>query len=230
MPDADTVIAELEHIASPAARAGIQRFFKGGDPKTTTLGVPFGHVFQVAKRNADLDLDQIERLLDDNRYEIRMAAVAIMDAKARRKRLPDGERKALFDLYLRRHDRINNWDLVDRAAPHVIGEYLIDKDRAVLDKLARSTDPHERRTAIVSTHALLKRGEVTDTFRIAAILADDSDPYIQKAVASWTREAGKRNESALIDFLNRNRNRLPRTTVTEASKNLPKDIRRRLPT
>ena len=105
-----------------------------------------------------------------------------------RKRLAEADRRALYELYLRRHDRINNWDLVDRAAPHVVGEFLVDGDRAVLDRLARSKDPHERRTALVSTYAFIKRGEVADTFRIAETLADDADVYVQKAIASWTRE------------------------------------------
>lgn len=94
-----------------------------------------------------------------------MAAVFVMDFKARQKSLSDAERAALFALYLRRHDRINN--CVDRAAPYVVGEYLRNKDRSILDQLARSNNPDERRTAIVSTYAFIRHGEVADTFRIA---------------------------------------------------------------
>lgn len=224
----EQLIAALREIADPAEIAGVRRFFKGDDPTTQILGVPIGKVFPVAKQFKGLGLTEVEKLLDDVHYEVRMAAVSVLDFKARRKKLDYDGRKALFDLYLRRHDRINNWDLVDRAAPHVIGEYLVDKDRSILDRLACSKDPHERRTALVSTYAFIKRNDVGDTFRIAEALAGDKDVYVQKAIASWTREAGKRDEKALIDFLTRNKTRLAKSTNTAASKHLPNDVRQLL--
>lgn len=225
-----TLIAALQEMARSEDVDGVRRFFKGGDPGTTVMGVSIGRVFPVAKRFTALGLDDVERLLDDRCYEVRMAAVAILDFKARQKRLAEADRRALYELYLRKHDRINNWDLVDRAAPHVVGEFLVDGDRTVLDRLARSKDPHERRTALVSTYAFIKRGDVADTFRIAETLVEDADPYVQKAIASWTREAGKRDEGALVRFLTRNRERLPKPTITAASKRLPAEVRQRLRT
>ncbi len=222
------LIADLEAIADPAKIEDVRSSFQDGDAETQFLGVPIGKIFPVAKRYTDLDLASVEALLADPHYEIRMAAVAVMDFKARRKSLPEADRAAIYDLYLRRHDRINSWGFVDRAAPHVIGEFLVDRDRSVLDRLARSADPHERRTAIVATHAFIKRNEVADTFRIAQILADDPHPYVQKAIASWTREAGKRDEDALVSFLQRNKDRLPRPTMTAASKRLDDATRARL--
>jgi len=225
MSSSRDLISALQEIAEPSKRDDVARFFKGGDPATNVMGVSIGKIFPIAKQFTALDVDALEALLDDGRYEVRMAAVAIMDFKARAKTLPEADRRALFDLYLRRHERINNWDLVDRAAPHVIGEFLIDKDRSVLDRLAASDDPHERRTALVATHAFIKRGEVADTFRIAETLADDDDTYVQKAIGSWTREAGKRDPDALIRFLKSNCQTLPRSTVTAASKGLPDAVR-----
>ncbi len=220
-----SLITALDAIASADAVPGVARFYRGGDPETYAMGVPIGKVFPISKAHIDLSLSDIETLLDDPRYEVRMAAVAVMDFKARRKKLPDEDRRALFDLYLRRHDRIDNWDLVDRAAPFVVGEYLVNGDRTVLDRLAASANPNERRTALVATYAFLKRSQVKDTFRIADILAPDSDAYVQKAIASWVREAGKRDQDALVAFLDRHRDVLPRPTRSAASKLLPPDIR-----
>ncbi len=228
MTDAADLIAALEAAADPEKIAYVARFYQGGDPATQIMGVPMPKVFPLAKQFAALSLAQIETLLEDTRYEVRMAAVSIMDFQARQKKRAPPERKALFDLYLRRHDRINNWDLVDRAAPHVIGEYLVDTDRTVLDRLAQSDNPHERRTALVSTYAFIKRGDVSDTFRIADMLADDPDIYVQKAIGSWVREAGKRDETALISYLTQNKDRLRRTTITAAAKHLPEDVRAEL--
>ncbi len=220
---AQDVIAALQKIADPDEIDRVARFYKGG-PASEVMGVPMPKVFPVAKRFTDLPLAEVDALLDDPHYETRMAAVSILDFKARKK-ISAAERKALFDLYLRRHDRLTNWDFIDRAAPFVIGEYLLDKDRGVLDRLARSDNPYERRTAIVATYAFLKRGETADTFRVAETLAGDPDVYVQKAVASWVREAGKKDEPALVDFLTRHKRTLPRTTMTAASKGLPEAVR-----
>ena len=116
-----------------------------------------GANFQLAKRFTAMPLDEIELLLESPYYEVRMGGVSIMDYQARRKKMPEEQRKALFDLYIRRHDRLNNWDFPDRAAPHVIGRYLIDKPRDILYDLAQSDNVWERRTTIVSSAYLVKK-------------------------------------------------------------------------
>ncbi|WP_299408605.1 DNA alkylation repair protein [uncultured Roseobacter sp.] len=223
--NAADLIAALEDAADPKKIDCVARFFQGDDPNTQIMGVPMPKVFPIAKAFVALPLSEIDALLDDPRYEVRMAAVSVMDFQARKKRLPDEDRKALFDLYLRRHDRLNNWDFVDRAAPHVIGEYLRDKDRSILDHLAHSVNPHERRTALVSTFAFIRRGDVSDTFRIAGSLVDDEDTYVQKAIGSWTREAGKKDPDALVAFLMRHKDRLPKSTIATSTMHLSSDQR-----
>jgi len=222
---ASDVIAALEEVADASKIDYVTKFFRGDGPDTQIMGVPMPKVFPIAKAFTELPLSEIDALLDDPRYEVRMAAVSVMDFQARKKRLPDDHRKALFDLYLRRHDRLNNWDFVDRAAPYVIGEYLLDKDRSLLDRMARSPNPHERRTAIVSTFAFIRRGDVSDTFRVAGILVGDNDTYVQKALGSWTRDAGKKDQDALMAFLDKHKDRLPKTTMTIAAKHLSEEQR-----
>lgn len=226
----DLVLA-LKALANPADKPEVARFFHAdattGKPSTRVLGVRFGRIFATAKQFADMPLAEIDRLLDSPYYEVRMAAVSIMDFQARAKRIGPDARKALFDLYLRRHDRIDNWDLVDRAAPHVVGGYLADRPRDVLDRLARSSNPWERRTAIVSTYFFIRRGEVDDTFRIAALLAADRHELVQKAVGSWLREAGKKDHKRLLTFLDRHAPSLPRVTLRYAVEKLPARLRAR---
>jgi 3-methyladenine DNA glycosylase AlkD len=148
-----------------------------------------------------------------------------MDFQARAKTTTPAHRKALYDLYLRRHDRIDNWDLVDRAAPHVVGGYLADRPRGVLDKLARSKNPWERRTAIVSTYYFIRAGDVADTFRIGGILAKDPHELVQKAAGSWLREAGKKDQAALLGFLDRHAKTMPRTMLRYATEKLNTQLR-----
>ena len=110
---------------------------------------------------------EIELLLESDDHPVRVGAVSIMDWQARDRKTPAERRRELFDLYIRRHDRIDTWDLVDRSAIHVVGEYLVDKPRDILDELARSAKPMERRTAILSTYAFIRRNQLDDTYRIA---------------------------------------------------------------
>lgn len=159
--DAEQFIAELKAHRSPAELKKIQRYFKSGKGQygegDEFIGVRMGQVFALAKQFIDMPPVQIEKLLASRIHEARVGAVSIMDWQARNKKTTAARRKELFDLYMRRHDRINNWDLVDRSAPYVVGGYLFDKPRAILYKLARSKNMWERRTAIVSTYYLFGR-------------------------------------------------------------------------
>ena len=218
-------ISELSSIRSDAEAEKAKRFFADADPYNKFLGVRMGSLFAAAKKFMHMPLVEVEKLLESPYYESRMGAVSIMDFQARDKKTPAAKRKALFDLYISRHDCINNWDLVDRSAPHVIGGYLVDKPRKVLYKLAKSRNPWERRTAIVSTWYFIRQNELDDTFNIAEILVHDKHDLIQKAVGSWVREAGKRNKKKLFDFLDKYAITMPRPMLRYAIEKLDKKSR-----
>ena len=184
-----------------------------------------GHVFDLAKRFVDLPPAEIEKLLESPLHEVRAGACSIMAKQAARKPTPEARRRELFELYLRRHDRINNWDLVDLAARNVVGGYLADKPRDILYELTRSENVWERRTAIYATSYFLRKGELDDTFGIAEILLGDSHDLIQKAVGGWLREAGKRDRSRLLRFLDAHAASMPRTTLRYAIEHLDEGLR-----
>jgi len=193
---------------------------KKANGETEHLGVSMGQVFALAKEFMDMPPDEIEKLLESPAHEVRAGAVSIMDWQARSKKTSEARRKELFDLYIRRHDRINNWDLVDRSAPYVVGGYLFDKPRSILYKLARSKNMWERRTAIVSTYYFIRKGDLDDTFKIAEILVHDDEDLVQKAVGGWVREAGKKDPQKLLGFLDRYAATMPRTTLRYAIEHL----------
>lgn len=223
--NAEAFVKALRELSDPERIAEVSRFFADGAENSAIMGVSIGKVFPVAKSFAAMPLPEIERLLDDPHYEVRMGAVAIMDFQTRSRKADMATRKALFDLYLRRHDRINNWDLVDRAAPHVVGGWLADKPRDVLYELAVSEDPWRRRTAIVSTWYFIRAGGTDDTFRICAMLVDEPQEYVRKAIGSWLRTAGDVNPDELIAFLNKHAARLPRVSLRMATEKLPKAVK-----
>jgi 3-methyladenine DNA glycosylase AlkD len=195
----------------------IQRYFKSGEGEygegDEFIGVRMGQVFALAKEFIDMQPEEIEKLLESPIHEARAGAVSIMDWQARSKKTPEACRKELFNLYLRRHDRINNWDLVDRSAPYVIGGYLFDKPRPILYKLARSKNIWERRTAIVSTLYFIRKGDVADAFKIAEILLRDDEDLIHKATGWALRFAGDKDRQKVLSFLDKHAQKMPRTAL-----------------
>jgi 3-methyladenine DNA glycosylase AlkD len=182
-------------------------------------------VFDLAKSMIEMPLDDVRLLLASDERRHRVGAVSVMDFQARRTRVTDEERAALFDLYLREHDRINTWDLVDRAAPHVVGGYLHDHDRAPLYELARSSDRWRRRTSVVATWFFIRRGDVDDIFALADLLAHDPEEVVQAAVGGFVREAGKRDPDRLRAYLDRHVPGLPPTVLRHAITRLPETER-----
>jgi len=148
---------------------------------------------RLAKEFMDMPLTEVEKMLESPFHEMRVGAVSIMDFQARSKKIAESRRKKLFDLYIRRHDRINTWDLVDRSAIHVVGGYLFGKPHKVLYKLAKSKKIPERRTAIVSTLYFIGKGDVEDAFKLAKIMLYDKEDLIHKANGWALRFAGDKD-------------------------------------
>ena len=221
--------AGLEAAADPQVAAQLARYFKTGAGQygegDVFIGVRMGQVFQLARQFAAMPIDEIERLLDSPVHEVRASGVSIMDKSARLARTPEDRRRQFYELFLRRTDRINNWDLVDLGAPYVVGRYLSDRPRDVLYRLARSDNLWERRIAIISTLYFVRRGEVTDALAIAAMLLEDRHDLIHKAAGWALREVGRRDRAAQLAFLDRHGASMPRTMLRYAIEHLDADLR-----
>ena len=232
MPDASTAaqfVERLEAHRSPDELAKIQRYFKTGEGEygagDVFMGVRMGQVFTLAKEFVDMPPNEIEILLESPIHEVRAGGLSIMDKQARRRSTPAGRRKELFDLYLRRIDRINNWDLVDLGCPFVVGGYLRDKPRNILYRLAGSSNVWERRTAMVSTSYFIREGDVADTYAIAELLLNDDHDMVHKATGGWLREAGRKDPGKLRAFLDNHAATMPRTMLRYAIEHLDSETR-----
>lgn len=203
--------AKLKTLVSETELKKYEKYFspeKRGEDEF--IGVRMGVIFKLAKEYMDMPLDEVEKLLESPVHEARVGAVSIMDYQARSKKYDEQRKKELFDLYIKRHDRINTWDLVDRSGFWVVGNYLLDKPRDILYKLAKSKHMAERRTAIISTgQIVMKTGETDDTFKIAELLLGDKDPLIHKAVGWMLRVAGDKDRQALLQFLDKHASSMP---------------------
>lgn len=222
-------VERLETFRSADELKKIQRYFKTGEGQygegDEFMGVRMGQVFALAKEFIDMPPAEIEKLLESPVHEVRAGGLSIMDKQARRKTTPESRRRELSDLYLRRIDRINNWDLVDVSCPFVVGGNLFDKPRDVLYKLARSANIWERRTAIVSTSYFIRQGDVADTFKIAEMLLHDDQDLIHKATGGWLRAAGTKDPQRLLSFLDEHAAVMPRTMLRYAVEHLDRDRR-----
>ena len=219
-PTASGFLARLRALRARADRGG------GTATKASaSVRVPKRDIFALAKGFIDMTPADIEKLLEASDHDARVGAVSIMDWQARRKSTSPERRRELFELYVRRHDRIDTWDLVDRAAPYVVGGYLADKPRDPLYELARSNHWWERRSAIVATYFFIRQDDLDDTFAIGDLLADDPHDLVQKAVGGWIREAGKRDRQRLLGFLDRHAATMPRTALRYAIEHLEPETR-----
>lgn len=217
-------IEVLKARSSPEERVKSLRYFKNTDGDQF-IGVRMGQVFANAKEFIDMTPGEIEKLLDSKIHEVRAGGCSIMDKQARRKKTTPERRKELYDLYLRRHDRINNWDLVDVCAIHVIGGYLADRPRNILYKLAKSKNMWERRTAIVSTAYFIRQRDLDDTFKIAEMLLKDKEDLVHKATGWMLRFAGDKDRARLLSFLDKHAAIMPRVMLRYAIEKFDKNQR-----
>ena len=187
--------------------------------------IPKREIFSLAKEFQSMPVIEVVKLLKVDNYDHRLGAISILDWKARNKKTTLVEKKKIYNAFINNHKWINDWGLVDRAAPYVVGGYLYDKDRNPLYDMAKSEDAMQRRTAIVSTYYFIRKNDIEDTFGIAEILVNDTNEYVQKAVGSWVREAGKRDEARLKAFLDKYAAIMPRVTLRYAIEKFDKKTR-----
>jgi 3-methyladenine DNA glycosylase AlkD len=221
---AQAFLARLEARSSPAERDRPRRHLQASDGTDRTadvvLGVRMGDVVALAKEFVDLPPEQIDQLLASPIHEARAGGLCIMGNQASRKRTPERRRKELYELYLRRSDRINDWDLVDISAHQVVGGWLLDKPRDVLYRLARSPRWWERRIAMFATLAFVRTGDLDDTFALAGILVHDEHDLVRKVVGGMLREAGKHDRARLLGFLDTYAATAPRVLLRDAIEHL----------
>jgi 3-methyladenine DNA glycosylase AlkD len=225
-------LAALKRELAQAAqgnRAGYLAWFKTGKGEYAEgeefIGVRVPTQRALAQKYQRLGLEEIEKLLESRIHEHRFTGLLILVAQ-----YEGGEeatKRRVFSFYLNHTRCVNNWDLVDVSAPSIVGEHLVFRPRRVLYRLAKSPVWWERRIAMVATAAFIERGDLKDTFAIAARLLVDTHDLIHKATGWMLREAGKHSRSQLMRFLKRNYSQIPRTTLRYAVEHLSEAQRKK---
>ena len=221
--------------ADPGQVAGLSRFFKCGPGQygegDKFLGIKVPVTRSVVRECwAQTGFDELEFCISSEYHEIRLATLLTLVEIFRHSGKDKTKQQQCVDFYLSHTEYINNWDLVDLSCYPLLGQYLLDKDRSILYRLAREGKTiWERRIGMVSTMAFVRNGQLDDTYAIAEIFLNDIDPLhdlLQKAVGWLLREAGKRDMDRLAAWLQPRAATMPRTMLRYAIEKFPEDRRR----
>lgn len=205
----------------------LPRFFKTGKGQygegDVFIGVTVPNVREVAKEYKSLSLTDLSMLLQSEYHEMRLCALLILVGNSKKV-----VTKEVFDFYLSNTARINNWDLVDLSAPSIVGKYLLDKDRAVLYRLADSDLLWDNRIAIVSTLTFIRNNDLEDTYNLSVKMMRHKHDLMHKSIGWMLREAGKRDMDRLYNFLIDNKLQMPRTMLRYAIEKFDEVTRKEL--
>ena len=226
---AHAIKKRLKTLGSREIAATSQRFFKTGPGEygegDIFIGIRVPVLRKLIKEYYDLPFKEIEILLQSPIHEERLFALLLLVRIFFKGDEPT--QKKIYELYLKNTRSVNNWDLVDASAEHIIGAYLMDRSKAPLYRLAVSQDLWERRMAIMATFHFVKQNKFSETLKISKLLLFDPQDLIHKAVGWMLREIGKRHLEAEEDFLREHYNKMPRTMLRYAIEKFPEPKRQR---
>jgi len=215
---------DLRKHSSPEKAKLLQGFFKTGKGQygegDIFLGVKVPECRAIAKKHSDLSLNELAELLKSKIHEERLTALLLLVHNYQK-----NPNKKIVDFYLANTQFINNWDLVDLTAPRILGDYLLDKPKNILYKLARSDSIWEKRIAIISTLAFIINNQFEDAIKLSEILLTEKHDLLHKAVGWTLREIGKKNPQVLETFLIPNYKKMPRTMLRYAIEKFPEEKR-----
>ena len=210
---------EFQKLSSKTRADHSSRFFKTGKGeysyKDKFIGVRTPDIYKIAnKYKKDITISDILYFLQSEIHNYRFLALDFL--KYRYNKGNRTEKKEIVKLYLDNIRYVNNWDLVDISAPHILGDYLLDKDRKILYELVKKDYLWSNRIAIISTFAFIRNNEYDDTLRIAKLLLNHEHDLIHKAVGWMLREIWKRDSKTAEEFIKNNYEKMPRTTLRYA--------------
>lgn len=228
MAAVDEVRDELAAAADPVRAADLARYLQavpgGYGEGDRLLGVRVPEQRRIAGRHwRAMSPADAGTLLRSPVHEERLTAVFVLVRQFRAG--SEDVRRDVVDVVLAHTDRLDNWDLVDSCAPYVLGPWLADPDRSVLDRLAASDRVRDRRIAVMTTFAFVRDGEFGPTLELARRLLRDPHDLVHKAVGWMLREVGDRDRAAAERFLDEHAPEMPRVMLRSAIEKLPPERR-----
>ena len=229
MMDVRTIKSKLRELANKKNAEIAQRFFKTGPGEygegDKFLGIRVPVLRKLAKGYQTITVEEAEHLLKSPIHEERQLSLFILIRIYSKGE--EAVKKGIYKLYLNNTKFINNWDLVDTSAEHIVGNFLVNRGKNPIYRLAKSEDLWERRISIMSTFYFIKHGQYSETMKISKVLLHDNEDLIHKAVGWMLREVGKRNLPLEEEFLKKYYKEMPRTMLRYAIERFPEPKRLR---
>ena len=218
---------KLKRLGNEEKAKKHQSFFKTGPgeygERDIFVGVTVPELRKLANEYKTIPLKEVKHLLRSPIHEERLLSLFLLIH--RYSNGDESEKERIYELYLKNTKFINNWDLVDSSAGHIVGAFLFGKNKKPLYDLVKSENLWERRISIISTFYFIKRNQFADTIKIATILLSDKEDLIHKAVGWMLREVGKRDISTEEKFLKNYYQNMPRTMLRYAIEKFPESKR-----
>lgn len=228
---AQSIKAKLRSLSDKKQAAILQRFFKTGPGEygegDKFLGIKVPIIRKTVKPFLEnITLNDIDELLHSDIHEERFAALAALVDRYQQAKTA-GERKRIFDYYIEHIPYINNWDLVDVSAPHIVGHYLFDKEKDILFTLAKDSLLWRRRVAVLATFYFIRQNQFQYTIKLAKQLLNDKQDLIHKAVGWMLREIGKRDKKIAVNFLDKYHAKMPRIMLSYAIERFEPELKQK---
>jgi 3-methyladenine DNA glycosylase AlkD len=230
-PDNPTIFEirrRLSEIKDDSHAKTLKRFFKTGPGEygegDVFIGIRVPLLRALARTYRHLGVEDSRELLMSPIHEERLLALLILVHSYEKG--DEALREMIYGFYLDNTIFINNWDLVDISAEHILGAHLLNRDRIPLVILTSSKNLWERRMAVMATFHFIRRGQFTITLSIVQTLLGDKEDLIHKACGWMLREIGKRNAPLEEEFLQLHYQAMPRTMLRYAIERFPQEKRR----
>lgn len=221
--------SELMAKAEEEKAAVLRRYFKTGEGEygegDVFIGVAVPEIRKITRRYWDNDTTTISEMMNSEVHEFRVSAVVALTRRYEKSK-DDGERQAIARLYVDSAELVNNWDLVDISAPHILGGEIMAGRGAWVESLAEEPLLWRRRMAMVGHQTAIKNGIFDGAERVANRLMDDSHDLIRKAIGWMLREIGDHDMARLEKILRENITRISAVTLSYATEKMPFETRR----
>lgn len=220
---------DIKKLSNPKKAKIYQRFFKTGKGEygegDVFLGLTVPQSRKIAIKYKDLSFVDVKKLLQSKIHEERLIALLILVHNFEKGK--EAAKNSIYNYYLQHTKYINNWDLVDLSASKIVGQYLMDKSKNILFKLARSKNLWERRISIVATYQFIKDGRSQEALKVSQMLLKDEHDLIHKAIGWMLREVGKNcSQEILEEFLKKHYKEMPRVMLRYAIEKFPKRLQK----
>lgn len=221
------ILNEIKALADNEKAQHMQRFFKTGKGEYAEGDLFYGLTTPIVrsivkKYCKKLSLGEIETLLHNPYHEVR--SIGLLLFVEIYNKADSTTKDAIYNIYLRNVEYINNWDLVDISCYKIVGRHSFENNNASdLRKLADSKHLWSERISVVSNYYFIKKRDFSLLLELSEKFLSHRHDLMHKAVGWMLREMGKVDEKPLYDFLDKHYKIMPRTMLRYSLEKLPKD-------